>query len=277
VQDKKAIQAGTSHYLGQNFAHAQDISFTGRDGKIQHAHTTSWGVSTRLIGTLIMAHSDDDGLVCPPRVAPQHIVILPIAPKPESRDAVFASCEALAETLRHQSYRGEPLRVHVDTRDLNGGVKKWEWIKKGAPIRIEIGPRDIETRKVCVQRRDRAISEKEFMPKEDFIRGVEEMLDEIHHTLLGRARTFRDANITGCADMAAFDAHWTTDNPGWLLTAWDGTSEAEEEISKRHKITIRCLPVDPDMLPAGARQAAGTTCILTAKPTQTLALWGRSY
>jgi len=277
VQDKKAIQAGTSHYLGQNFAHAQDISFTGRDGKIQHAHTTSWGVSTRLIGTLIMAHSDDDGLICPPRVAPQQIVILPVAPKPESRDAVFASCQALAETLRHQSYRGEPLRVYVDTRDLSGGVKKWEWIKKGAPIRIEIGPRDIETRKVCVQRRDRGIAEKEFMPKEDFIRQVDEMLDAIHHTLLDRARNFRDANIIGCADMEEFDAHWATENPGWLLTAWDGSSEAEEEISKRHKITIRCLPVDEATLPAGAVETAGGRCILTGSPAKSLAIWGRSY
>ena len=277
VQDKKAIQAGTSHYLGQNFAHAQEISFTGRDGQVQHAHTTSWGVSTRLIGTLIMAHADDDGLVCPPRVAPRQIVILPIAPKPESRDAVFESCHALAETLRHQSYCGQPLRVLVDTRDLNGGVKKWEWIKKGAPIRIEIGPRDIETRKVCVQRRDRAVNEKEFMPKEDFLRQIEETLDDIHHTLLVRARDFRDANITGCADMAAFNTHWTTDNPGWLLTAWDGNSAAEEEISKRHKITIRCLPVDHAMLPQTAVETAGSTCIHTGKSANQLALWGRSY
>jgi prolyl-tRNA synthetase len=278
VQDKKAIQAGTSHYLGQNFAHAQNISFTGRDGKVQHAHTTSWGVSTRLIGTLIMAHADDDGLVLPPRVAPQQIVILPVAPKPESRDAVIESCDALAETLRHQSHFGDPLRVHVDTRDLNGGIKKWDWIKKGAPIRIEIGPRDIESRKVCVQRRDRPTTDKAFMPKEDFLRNVSDILEEIHHTLLERAATFRDANITGCADMAAFDDHWTTgDNPGWLLTAWDGSSAAEEEISKRHKITIRCLPLDTTKLPPAAIAAAGGKCPLTGNTTTRLALWGRSY
>lgn len=277
VQDKKAIQAGTSHYLGQNFAHAQDISFTGRDGKIQHAHTTSWGVSTRLIGTLIMAHSDDDGLICPPRVAPQQIVILPVAPKPESRDAVMASCHALAETLRNQSYHGDPLRVHVDTRDLSGGVKKWEWIKKGAPIRIEIGPRDIETRKVCLQRRDRDISDKEFIPKDDFLREVVETLDSIHHNLLDRSAKFRDANICGCANMADFDAHWASENPGWLLTAWNGSSEAEEEISKRHKISIRCLPIDETNLLPTTVESAGAACILTGEPARTLAIWGRSY
>lgn len=277
VQDKKAIQAGTSHYLGQNFARAQDISFTGRDGKIQHAHTTSWGVSTRLIGTLIMAHSDDDGLICPPRVAPQQIVILPITPKPESRDSVIAACQALAETLRNRACHGEPLRVHVDTRDLSGGVKKWEWIKKGVPIRIEIGPRDLETRRICVQRRDRDMAEKDFILEEDFIRDAVDILDSIHHALYNRAREFRDANIRGCRDMAEFDNHWTTETPGWLLTAWSGSSEQEEELSKRHKITIRCLPVDPTALPAEALAAAGTQCFLTGRPATTHALWGRSY
>ncbi|MBC8127727.1 MAG: proline--tRNA ligase, partial [Gloeobacteraceae cyanobacterium ES-bin-144] len=273
VQDCKAIQAGTSHYLGQNFSKAQNISFTGRDGAVQHAHTTSWGVSTRLIGTLIMAHSDDDGLVLPPRVASQQIVILPITPKDDTREAVIASCQALAETLRHQSYRGEPLRVHVDTRDLSGGVKKWEWIKKGVPIRIEIGPRDIETRKVCVQRRDAPIATKDFQIKEDFIRTAGEILDEIHHNLLQRSTAFRDANIVPCETLDDFHAHWAKDNPGWLLTPWSGTPEQEDALSKQHKITIRCIPLDTVSLP----QSTGGKCFLTGQKTDTRALWGRSY
>ncbi|RYD24267.1 MAG: proline--tRNA ligase [Verrucomicrobiaceae bacterium] len=272
VQDKKAIQAGTSHYLGQNFSKAQDISFTGRDGTIQHAHTTSWGVSTRLIGTLIMAHSDDDGLILPPRVATQQIVILPITPKEDTRDAVLDACKALAETLRHQIYQGEPLRVHVDSRDLNGGVKKWEWIKKGVPIRIEIGPRDIETRKVCVQRRDQPVSAKEFSEKDEFIQRAKDILGEIHETLLARATTFRDENIATCDNLDTFHAHWGTENPGWLLTPWAGTPDQEEEISKKHKITIRCLPLDRVTLPA-----IGDKCILTGAATTQRALWGRSY
>src|SRR5690606_2269407 len=172
VQDKKAIQAGTSHYLGQNYSKAQDISFTGRDGTKQHAYTTSWGVSTRMIGTLIMAHADDDGLILPPRVATQQIVIIPVTPKEDTKDAVIASCKALAETLRQKLFHGDPLRVHVDSRDIGGGVKKWEWIKKGVPIRIEVGPRDIETRKVCVQRRDHAFGEKQFADREEFLQTV---------------------------------------------------------------------------------------------------------
>ncbi len=273
VQDKKAIQAGTSHYLAQNFSKAQDIKFTGRDGSIQHAQTTSWGVSTRMIGTLIMAHADDDGLILPPRVAPQQIVILPITPKEDSRDAVIASCHALAETLRHRIYHGEALRVHVDTRDLNGGVKKWEWIKKGVPIRIEIGPRDIESRKCCVQRRDQPVSAKDFPLKEDFIHAAVETLDQIHHHLLDRATAFRNANITPCDSREAFEAHWAQENPGWLLTPWAGTSEQEEEISKRLKISIRCLPLESVVLPP----TPGDRCFLTGQSTAIRAIWGRSY
>jgi prolyl-tRNA synthetase len=271
VQDRKAIQAGTSHYLGQNFSKAQDICFTGRDGTIQHAHTTSWGVSTRMIGTLIMAHADDDGLVLPPRVATQQIVIIPVTPKEDTKQAVLDACQALAETLRREkNFHGDPLRVHVDTRDLQGGVKKWEWVKKGVPIRIEIGPRDIETRKVCVQRRDQPSNAKEFADKEDFIRNATDILQEIHDTLLRRAKEFRDANIAPCDTLDAFHAHWAQDNPGWLVTAWAGTPEQEDELSKQHKITIRCLPLD-------RQDGEEAKCFLTGRGTKTRAIWGRSY
>ena len=276
VQDCKAIQAGTSHYLGQNFSKAQNISFTGRDGTVQHAHTTSWGVSTRLIGTLIMAHSDDDGLVLPPRVATQQIVILPITPKEDTRQAVLDACHALAEVLRRQSFQGDTLRVHVDTRDISSGVKKWEWIKKGVPIRIEIGPRDIETNKICVQRRDQPISEKEFADKESFILRSPEILAEIHQSLLARATAFRDRNITFCTRLDVFHAHWANENPGWLYTPWAGTREQEEELSKQHKITIRCLPIAEADLPETLSATEGK-CILTGKDTTTFAIWGRSY
>ncbi|OYV07242.1 MAG: proline--tRNA ligase [Verrucomicrobiales bacterium VVV1] len=270
VQDRKAIQAGTSHYLGQNFSKAQDISFTGRDGAVEHAHTTSWGVSTRMIGTLIMAHSDDDGLVLPPRVATQQIVILPVTPKEDSKAAVLDACQALATTLRNQLFHGDPLRVVVDTRDLNGGVKKWEWIKKGVPIRIEIGPRDIETRKVCLQRRDQAVSAKEFLDKEDFIQRASEVLGEIHNSLLKKATDFRDANISECTSLEDFHAHWAKEDGGWLITPWAASPDQEEVISKEHKITIRCLPLDKQNEPEAP-------CLLTGTPTRSRAIWGRSY
>ncbi|MES2997055.1 MAG: proline--tRNA ligase [Verrucomicrobiota bacterium] len=277
VQDRKAIQAGTSHFLGQNFSKAQEIRFTGRNGQVQHAFTTSWGVSTRLIGTLIMAHSDDDGLVLPPRVAPQHIIIIPVTPKPDTREEVIASCHALAETLRNQSYYGDPLRVHVDSRDIGGGLKKWEWVKKGVPIRIEIGPRDIETRKVCVARRDRPVAEKDFMMKDDFLRQVPSILGDIHQSLLGRATALRDENIIACGSAADFEAHWASENPGWLYTPWAGTAEEEDALSKQHKITIRCIPVSDDSLPANLRETAPGKCFLTGRDATVMALWGRSY
>ena len=271
VQDLKAVQAGTSHYLGQNFSKAQNISFTSRDGSQQHAHTTSWGVSTRLIGTLIMAHSDDDGLVLPPRVATQQIIIIPVTPKEDSRDAIIDACEALAEVLRKEKrYGDQPLRVLVDKRDVGGGVKKWDWVKKGAPIRIEIGPRDLESGKVCLQRRDQAPNEKSFITKEDFIRNSSDILDEIHHSLLTKTTTLRDSNITECKDLSEFKKHWGQDTPGWLITPWDGSREEEEALSKEHKITIRCLPLD-------MQDEDEAPCFLTGKGTKQKAIWGRSY
>ena len=169
VQDRKAIQAGTSHFLGQNFAKASGIQFLSRQNAQEYAWTTSWGVSTRMIGTLIMAHADDDGLVLPPRIAPAHVVIMPVAPKPETRDAVFAAVEKLAGELRKLHFHGEPIRVEVDKRDIGGGQKNWEWIKKGVPIRVELGPRDLEKGSVAVARRDRGPKEKEFLPNADFV------------------------------------------------------------------------------------------------------------
>ncbi|MBC7979121.1 MAG: proline--tRNA ligase [Armatimonadetes bacterium] len=278
VQDGKAIQAGTSHYLGQNFSKAQEITFTSREGAQEFAHTTSWGVSTRLIGTLIMAHSDDDGLVLPPRVATQQVVIIPVTPKDDTKDAVIAACHALAETLRTQkTYYGDPIRVHVDARDLQGGQKKWEWVKKGAPIRIEIGPRDIESRKVCMQRRDQPPTEKQFMDKEEFLQLVSNILQEIHDNLLNKATAFRDANIIACNGIDAFHSHWAGENIGWLATPWAGTAEEEDRLSKQHKITIRCLPVEDAGLPEAMLSLIGEPCFLTGKTSDSIALWGRSY
>ena len=168
VQDRKAVQAGTSHFLGQNFAKASGIRYLSREGQQEFAWTTSWGVSTRLIGTLIMAHADDDGLVLPPRVAPTQVVIIPVIPKEELRDKVLGACRALAEQIGAASFQGEPVRVEVDAREVTGGNKTWEWIKKGAPLRVEIGPRDLEAGTVFVGRRDQGPKEKKSYPQTTF-------------------------------------------------------------------------------------------------------------
>ena len=277
VQDRKAIQAGTSHFLGQNFSKASGINFIGRDGKSEHAWTTSWGVSTRLIGTLIMAHGDDDGIIVPPRIAPTQVVILPITPKEDSKDSVIDACQALAKMLRLQQFHGDPIRVDVDARDLNGGVKNWEWIKKGVPLRIELGPRDIESRKVAVSRRDLGPKDKDFVPKEDFIRSLSERLQEVQDSLLERARVFRDENIIKIDSREEFEALFTPRNPnqpeihgGFALCHWAGSNEDEEQIQKDLKVTIRCIPFGNEFAEEG-------TCFYTGKPSSRRVFFAKSY
>lgn len=179
VQDRKAIQAGTSHFLGQNFAKASGIKFVSRSNTPEFAWTTSWGVSTRLIGTVLMAHGDDDGAVLPPRIASAQIVIIPITPKEDTKAAVLDASFHLAKALRSQNFGGDPIRIEVDTRDIGGGNKTWDWIKKGAPVRVEIGPRDLEKGSVAVARRDRPHKEKSFISTSEFIETAPVLLQEI--------------------------------------------------------------------------------------------------
>src|SRR5881394_76726 len=204
VQDRKAIQAGTSHFLGQNFARASGIQFQNREGKQEFGWTTSWGMTTRMIGTLIMMHADDDGLVLPPRIAPTHVVIIPITPKEETRAAVLEAADKLAAQLRAMSYASAPIEVEVDNRDLGGGVKSWEWVKKGVPLRVELGPRDLESGNVAVSRRDGLPvagtgdpgkpATRSFLPSFEFVRQAADLLDAIQQNLFQRALAFRDAH-----------------------------------------------------------------------------------
>src|ERR1700745_213440 len=164
VQDRKSIQAGTSHFLGQNFAKASEIKFVSRTGSQEFAWTTSWGISTRLIGTVIMTHADDDGMVLPPRIAPSHVAILPVIPKEEARGSVLEAADKLRAEIASQRYADELVRVEVDRRDFGGGIKNWDWIKRGVPVRIEIGPRDIASGTVALSRRDQPVKVKVLKP-----------------------------------------------------------------------------------------------------------------
>jgi prolyl-tRNA synthetase len=258
VQDRKAIQAGTSHFLAQNFSRASNIQFTGRSGAKELAWTTSWGVSTRLIGTLIMAHSDDDGLVLPPRVAPAHVVILPVTPKPDSRDAVLQAAAQLAERLKAQRFHDEPIRVEIDDRDVPGGTKNWEWIKKGVPLRVEIGPRDLEKGSVAVARRDQGPKEKTFPSADDFVRDVAATLQAMQDGLLARATAFRDANMVRIDSRKEFEAFFTPQSAekpevhgGFALVHWAGSSGDEERIQKSLGATMRCIPDGGDFAEDG--------------------------
>ncbi|MFN0128506.1 MAG: proline--tRNA ligase [Verrucomicrobiales bacterium] len=271
VQDRKAIQAGTSHFLGQNFAKAAGIEFTGRDGTRQLAWTTSWGASTRLIGTVLMAHSDDDGVVLPPRVAPTQIVILPVTPKPETREAVLAAAHALAAALRAERAWDERLTVEVDGRDLPGGTKNWEWIKKGVPVRVEIGPRDLEKGTVAVARRDAGVKEKSFPTTAEFTAGAGALLEEIQANLLDRATAFRDAAMVKVDDQGALRAFFGEGAPsGFALVHWAGSSEDEDRLREELKITIRCVPF-------GEQFAEEGKCVLTGKPSLRRVVFAKSY
>ena len=276
VQDRKAIQAGTSHFLGQNFSKASGIQFQGRDGAVQHAWTTSWGVSTRLIGTLIMAHSDDDGLVMPPRIAHTHAVIIPITPKEDSKAAVLEAAENLAKALRATTFHGEPVCVDVDARDLGGGVKSWEYIKKGVPVRIEIGPRDLAQGTAAVSRRDRPHKEKEFLPTGDIPARIPAILDEIQSALLARATAFRETHFRVLDSKDEFYAFFTPEDAakpeihgGFALAHWNGSPAVEEQIKNDLKVTIRCIPFEDSPEPG--------TCPFTGEPSKQRVIWAKSY
>ena len=279
AQDRKAIQAGTSHFLGQNFARASGIQFHSRAGAQEYGWTTSWGMTTRLIGTVIMAHGDDDGLVLPPRIAPTHIVILPITPKEETRDQVLQAAENLAGELRKQTFFGAPVEVEVDRRDLGGGQKNWEWVKKGVPLRVELGPRDLESGNVAVSRRDQPVKTKEFVASSDFVTGAVELLNSIQQNLFDRAKQFRDAHLQPIDSKEEFYAFFTPKNSakpeihgGFALAHWDESRAVEEQIKNDLRVTIRCIPFDD---PANPPEPG--TCPFTGNPSPRRVVWAKAY
>jgi prolyl-tRNA synthetase len=241
--------------LGQNFARASDIRFQTEKGDEAFAWTTSWGVSTRLIGGLIMCHADDDGMVMPPRISPAHVVLLPIIRKDADREKVMTVVDNLAGRLRGMTYAGRPLAVETDTRDI-GGARNWEWIKKGIPLRVEIGPRDIDQNAVPVARRDRGHKDKIVLGLDRLEAEIGGMLDDIQATLLGRAVAHREEHTVRIDDRKAFYAFFTPENPenpeihgGFALSPWCGSARCEEKIKEELSVTIRCLPLEAT--PAG--------------------------
>jgi prolyl-tRNA synthetase len=220
MQDGKALQAGTSHFLGQNFAKAQNIKFAGTSGAEEFCWTTSWGVSTRLIGAVIMTHSDDDGLVLPPRIAPEHVVLLPIHRSDEERAAVLEACRKLEAALAAARFADEPIRVKVDARDLRGGDKVWQHVKQGVPVRVEIGPRDLAAGAASVSRRDRGPKEREAVPLAELPMRLKPRWRDRCEALLSakkRLQLERDAAVAGAfPDDCAEDALRRTVDPRWL-------------------------------------------------------------
>ena len=281
MQDGKALQAGTSHYLGTGFAEAANIRYQDREGQQTLCHTTSWGVSTRLIGGIIMTHGDDDGLRVPPAVAPQQIVILPMLREDDSDGALLAYCEELRGALAKQSALGEALRVLLDKRAGKATQKRWAWVKKGVPLILEIGGRDAAGGQVSVLRRDRLWREDgkpnfRAQGREEFLAAAAAEVEDIQRSLHSEATARRDANIErGIPSFAALAEFFSENDryPGWVELDWSkpGGAELEEVVNrlKALKLTIRNTPLD------GA-QISGN-CIFTGKPAIERIYIGRSY
>ncbi len=262
MQDGKALQAGTSHFLGQNFAKAFNVQFANKDGKLEMVWGTSWGVSTRLIGGLIMAHSDDDGLVLPPKLAPIHVVIVPIFRSEEELTKISNKVEEISASLRKQGYS-----VKFDNRDnLKPGFKFAEWELKGVPVRIAIGPRDLENGTVEVARRD--TKEKQVMKMDDTVSAIPKLLDDIQTNIYQRALNFRSEKTTKVDSYDEFKKV-LDQKAGFVLAHWDGTAETEAAIKEETKATIRCIPLD-------AKEETGK-CIYSGKPSNKRVLFARAY
>jgi len=280
MQDRKALQAGTSHFLGQNFARASEIKFQTGEGGEDYAWTTSWGVSTRLIGGILMTHADDDGLVAPPRLAPSQIVLLPVLRGEEQRPQVMQYLDALGAELRAVSYHGRPLRVEIDARDMRGGDKMWDWVKKGAPLRVEVGGREVEAGTVSVGKRSDAGRERQTLPRAQLVEQAAAWLDGIQTALFERARAHRAEHtrvIESRAELFDFFTPKNTDKPeihgGFAYSPWCGDA-ACEDVAREQKVTIRCLPIEEVAAQGSPR---GSACVLCGRPMRERAIFAKSY
>jgi len=276
MQDKKALQSGTSHFLGQNFAKASGIKFQGRNGDFDFAWTTSWGVSTRLIGALIMAHSDDNGLALPPKIAPSHIAIIPIYRDAAEQEQVMGMCKEI-EGLFHKEYF-EDIRLYteLDDRDLTGSERNWYWIKKGIPLRIEVGPRDVVSGSVMLARRDQDARDKISVTMAELKDRVLASLSDMQQGYYQRALQFRIENTIKIDDNKEFYRYFTPKNQnqpeihgGFANSHWCGDSACEEKIKNDLKVTIRCIPFD-----APTEQG---NCICCGKPSTQRVIFAKSY
>ena len=261
MQDGKALQSGTSHFLGQNFAKAFDVKFVNKENELEYAWATSWGVSTRLMGALIMAHSDDNGLVLPPKLAPTQVVIVPIHKSPEDLAEISKVVDPIVEKLKAAG-----ISVKYDDDDKQrSGWKFAEYELKGVPVRLALGKRDLEAGTIEVARRDTL--GKESRPLEGIVEYIQNLLDEIQANIYQKALTFREEHTFRVDTWDEFVEK--IEAGGFLLAHWDGTAETEEKIKEQTKATIRCIPLD-------APEENGK-CILTGQPSNRRVVFARAY
>ncbi len=281
MQDGKALQAGTSHFLGTNFAHAQNIRFQNAEGQFEHANTTSWGVSTRMIGGVIMVHGDDDGLRVPPAIAPWQVVIVPMLRDAPEDEPLIAYCRELQAALAKQTALGEPVRALLDLKPAKAATKRWGWVKKGAPVIVEVGGRDMAGGNVSVVRRDRLYRadgklDSQVVAQADFAASIGETLGDIQATLLGQSTDRLRAQIVPIYDWAGVEAHFAEGirNPGWVDVRWSKpTGDALETVVQRLKglkLTIRNAPL-------GQTGCDDGPCVFTGAPAVERVLIGRAY
>lgn len=270
MQDKRALQAGTSHFLGQNFAKGSNITFQNEEGQEAFAWTTSWGTSTRMVGGMIMTHSDDDGLVLPPRIAPAHVVILPILKKGTDNREVLDSAYSLKDALEQQTFFERKVKVEIDARDI-GGARGWDWVKKGIPVRVELGPRDIEKNSVFMARRDE--SKKQSMDRETFIDQITAILGSIQENLFNRAVNYRNDHTFEIDDRDEFYTLYKKakgyNNGAFVMSHWCGSDDCEEKIKKDLSVTIRCIPFDSPTQEG--------TCICCGNASSRRVLFAKAY
>ena len=262
MQDGKALQAGTSHFLGQNFAKAFDVQFLNRENKLEYVWATSWGVSTRLIGALIMAHSDDQGLIMPPKIAPLQVVIVPIYKGEESKPVIDGKVELLITELKSLG-----IRVKYDNSDhARPGWKFAEYELKGVPVRVALGLRDIENNVAEVARRD--TKEKQSMSLDGLADNIKELLAQIQQNIYDKALAFRNENIREANSWDEF-GKLLDEKAGFISAHWDGTGETEEKIKEQTKATIRCIPMN--------NKLENGTCVFSGKPSTQRVLFARAY
>ncbi len=275
MQDRKALQAGTSHFLGQNFAKASEIKFQSFEEKEEYAWTVSWGASTRMIGGIIMMHGDDDGVILPPRVASSQVVFIPIYRTPDDRLKVMEYVQKITAELKGVFYCNRKIRFEIDDRDT-GGARGWDWIKKGIPLRVEIGPRDMSQDSVYVARRDKPHREKISMKRDMFVKEIAGILDEIQNNLYEKALSFKEKNTLPVDGGKAFYEFFTPLNKeqpeihgGFALSHWCGAGECEAKIKEDLSVTIRCIPL--------AQEKEKGECVCCGGPSGGRVIFAKAY
>ena len=277
MQDGKALQAGTSHFLGQHFSKASEIKFLDRNGETVYAWTTSWGVSTRLVGAMIMAHSDDDGLVLPPKLAPTHVVLLPIYKNEEQRQKILEACHNIKKTIEQKSFSQLNIICDIDDRELRGGEKYWSNVKKGVPIRCELGMRDLEKKSVMLSRRDHSPQDKFSITIEEFIGTVDQLLCEIQQHLFEKAKAFCKKRTVRIESIESFEDYFEGKNKslntGFALCHWNEAA-INHPIFKKLNVTPRCLPLESNDLTGKIEKG---TCIFSGKESEQRVVFAKAY